>query len=307
MRCLSAFLLFFSISLTVHAQENEPAKKPITLPGVEADGVVRMPNSWSIKPVGKQIELGDFPISIALHPSGKWAAILHAGYGDHEIIIVDLAKKKEHAKSRVVIEQTFGGLAFTGKGDTLYVGGGEFDRRPPVPFEDGFLFKQKKVKVADAKFIPGSLAAAGDMLYVPGVFGHAVAIVGPGKKDRVTVPMDKGQLSIRVPGRCQERTALCQPLEQGGRRGHRSEKERDRADHPHRKASDRNGVRPRRENALRRLLQLDARQRHRSERRQAARNDQLRPLRFRSQRQHAQQPVPDARWQNPLRRQCRQQ
>ncbi len=191
MRRLSAFLLFFSIGLTARAQKNELAKKPITLPGVEADGSVRMPNSWSIKPVGKQIELGDFPISIALHPTGKWAAVLHAGYGAHEIIIVDLAKKKEHVKSRVVIEQTFGGLAFSDKGNTLSVGGGEFDLVHQFQFDNGFLFKQKKVKVADAKFIPGSLAAAGDMLYVPGVFGHAVAIVGPGKKDRVTVPMGK--------------------------------------------------------------------------------------------------------------------
>ncbi len=129
------------------------SKKPITLPGVEADGAVRLPNSWSIKPAGKQIELGDFPINIALHPSGKWAAILHAGYGEHEVVIVDLTAKKERVKSRVVIDQTFGGICFVG-GHRLYVGGGEFDVVHGFDFADGFLSGQRTFKVADTKFIP---------------------------------------------------------------------------------------------------------------------------------------------------------
>ena len=82
----SCFVLsLLLLGTLLHA--GEPAKKIRTLPGVEADGAVRMPNSWSIKPAGKQIELGDFPISIAMH--GNTAAVLHAGYGDHEISIVD--------------------------------------------------------------------------------------------------------------------------------------------------------------------------------------------------------------------------
>src|ERR1022692_327405 len=159
MRCFCSVLLFLCFSVTSPAQgiDRPLAKKPITLPGVEADGAVRLPNSWSLKPAGKQIELGDFPISIALHPSGHWAAVLHAGYGVHEIIIVDLTVKKERVKSRVVIEQTFGGISFVGNGDHLYVGGGEFDVVHHFDFADGFLSKQRTVKVADAKFIPGSL------------------------------------------------------------------------------------------------------------------------------------------------------
>ncbi len=164
----------------------QDTKKPITLPGVTADGSVRLPNTWSIKPAGKQIELGDFPISVAIHPGGGFAAVLHAGYGDHEIIIVDLTSKKERIKSRVVIEQTFGGLAFSESGKELYVGGGEFDVFHTFQFDDGFLFKQRVLNINDdkGKFIPGSLHASGDMLYIPGVFGHAVAIVDAKGWDR---------------------------------------------------------------------------------------------------------------------------
>jgi hypothetical protein len=189
--CSILFLLCLHLPSYAQEIDKRAAKKPITLPGVQADGTVRLPNSWSIKPAGKQIELGDFPISIALHPSGNWAAVLHAGYGAHEIIIVDLAKKKEHVKSRVVIEQTFGGLAFVGNGDHLYVGGGEFDVVHYFDFAEGFLSKQRTFKVADTKFIPGAIAADGNLLYVPGVFGHAVAIVAHRTKDRVIVPLGK--------------------------------------------------------------------------------------------------------------------
>src|SRR5215470_9469343 len=58
-------------------------------PGKRADGSVQLPNQWSLQPAGRQIELGDFPVNIAVHPSGEWLAVLHAGYGEHEIQIVD--------------------------------------------------------------------------------------------------------------------------------------------------------------------------------------------------------------------------
>lgn len=194
MRYVAALTVVLCVTVAIQAQE---AKKPIRLPGVEADGSVRLPNSWSIKPVGKQIELGDFPVRMALHPSGNWAAILHAGHGPHEIIIVDLTKKKERVTSRVVLEQTFDGIAFVGNGDKLYAGGGEFDVLHTFDFADGLLSKPRTAKVADDKFIAGSLAVNGDMVYVPGVFGHAVAILGPKLgKDRAMVSLEKDSYPV---------------------------------------------------------------------------------------------------------------
>ncbi len=173
MRNFCAMLLIVLLSGAVLGQD----RKPITLPGVMADGGVRLPNSWSIRPAGKQVQLGDFPISIAL--DGNLAAVLHAGYGDHEIILVDLTPKKERIKSRVVIEQTFGGLAFSPSGKHLFVGGGEFDVIHHFAVDGGLLHNHRKIKIAGAKFIPGSLAVSpdGNTLYVPGVFGHAVVVV----------------------------------------------------------------------------------------------------------------------------------
>ena len=176
------------------AQKAQPAKERILLPGLEANGGVRLPNSWSIKPAGRQIELGDFPINIALHASGKWAAILHAGYGNHEIIIVSLKEKKERVRSRVVIDQSFAGLTFSPDGKSLFVGGGESEVVYHFPFEDGYLTRPTKLKVADEKFIPGSLSIHpdGKTLFVPGVWGHAVCLLPVrNAKDRVLVSLGK--------------------------------------------------------------------------------------------------------------------
>src|SRR5262245_41591777 len=66
----------------------------VVWPGRKADGSVLLPNQWSLRPVGRQLELGDFPVNIAIHPGGKFAAILHCGYGEHEIVVVDIAGNK---------------------------------------------------------------------------------------------------------------------------------------------------------------------------------------------------------------------
>src|SRR6187549_272567 len=73
--------------------ETKPTAAPIAperlLPGLRRDGFVQLPNQWSLKPAGRHLEVGDFPVNIAIHPTGEFAAILCAGYREHEIIIVD--------------------------------------------------------------------------------------------------------------------------------------------------------------------------------------------------------------------------
>src|SRR5690242_5732750 len=48
-------------------------------PGRKPDGSVLLPNQWSLNPAGRQVELGDFPVNIAVHPAGRFAAVLHTG------------------------------------------------------------------------------------------------------------------------------------------------------------------------------------------------------------------------------------
>src|SRR5262245_38260212 len=70
---------------------DQPARKaelasPRVLPGLLADGFIQLPNQWKLHPAGRQIEVGDFPVNLVIHPSGQYLAVLHAGWGTHEIM-----------------------------------------------------------------------------------------------------------------------------------------------------------------------------------------------------------------------------
>jgi YVTN family beta-propeller protein len=197
--CLALPVGFASAVLLAPLRADDPLTKsgpaPRTLPGVKAGGAVLLPNGWSLKPAGRQLALGDFPVNLALHPGGEWLAVLHAGYGDHEIIIVDL--KKNRMASRVILDQTFCGLCFSPDGKRLFASGGEFEVVHAFDFAGGLLSRHREIKVADLtdKFIPAGLAIddKGTHLAVAGPWGDAVAVAAldaPG--DILKATFDKG-------------------------------------------------------------------------------------------------------------------
>ncbi|MFO0842404.1 MAG: bifunctional YncE family protein/alkaline phosphatase family protein [Gemmataceae bacterium] len=157
------------------------ATPPRVLPGLQPAGEVLLPNQWSLRPAGKQLALGDFPVNLAVHPGGDYLAVLHAGYGPHEVVLVDLTRDKERVTCRVPVEQAFTGLAWSPDGKTLFASGGEFEVVHAFSFDDGLLGKARRLEVAPGKekFIVGGLAtdAEGQTLYVAGTWGHAVRIV----------------------------------------------------------------------------------------------------------------------------------
>jgi YVTN family beta-propeller protein len=187
-----------AVLLTALRADDPPAKgaaAPRTLPGVKAGGAVLLPNGWSLKPAGRQLSLGDFPVNLALHPGGQWLAVLHAGYGDHEIAIIDL--QKQRTASRVILDQTFCGLCFSPDGKRLFASGGEFEVVHAFDFADGLLSRHREFKIADVmdKFIPAGLATddKGARLAVAGPWGDAVAVIAldsPG--DMLKAGLDKG-------------------------------------------------------------------------------------------------------------------
>src|SRR5712691_859681 len=100
MRSIS--LLIGLIAVTLHAQTPVPES-----PGQRPDGSVLLPNQWVLRPVGTQIPVGDFPVNLALHPGGKFAAVLHCGYSAHEVVIIDLAAGA--VASRTKLDEAFYG------------------------------------------------------------------------------------------------------------------------------------------------------------------------------------------------------
>jgi YVTN family beta-propeller protein len=168
----------------------QPAEKlrrseRVLLPGVQVDGTVLLPNQWSIRPAGKQVTVGDFPVNIAVHPTKKWLAVLHAGFNDHEVMTIDAASMK--VLGRVVVNQAFYGLCFSPDGKRLFASGGEDEVVHVFSFHDGLLADHEKIKIADGTFIPAGLACStdGKRLYIAGTFGHSVAIADLGGSSTV--------------------------------------------------------------------------------------------------------------------------
>src|SRR5436309_2641226 len=85
-----------------------------------------IPNQWKLKPAGVHLELGDLPVNVQLHPTGQYAAVLHCGMKEHEVVVVSLGARKGIA-SRTPVDQAFYGLAFSPDGRQVYASGGEFD------------------------------------------------------------------------------------------------------------------------------------------------------------------------------------
>jgi DNA-binding beta-propeller fold protein YncE len=163
-----------------------PAAPPRALPGVKPSGHVLLPNQWRLRPAGRQIPLGDFPVNIALHPSGKFAAVLHAGFGPHEVIIVSLDEGREQVVSRVNIRQAFQGIAFDADGGKLYASGGELGTVHSWRFKDGLLSHHEALKASDGKedFTTGNITPTADGLWVCGTWGDTVRLLQPGKEPR---------------------------------------------------------------------------------------------------------------------------
>jgi YVTN family beta-propeller protein len=193
-----SFLALILIGPDLVAQE---ATRPATLwPGVQPAGQVLLPNGWSLRPAGKQYSLGsDFPVTIATHPTAPLLAVLFAGYGEHEVATIDPETGRVHGK--VVIPQSYGGLAWSPDGKRLYVGGGfdqviyRFDRdgdllggRAAIRYEGGLIARllppdgprlddrtERGTLPAEGAIAGLAVSADNQTLWVANPFAHTIA------------------------------------------------------------------------------------------------------------------------------------
>ena len=173
-------------------------REATTWPGLTKGGSVLLPNGWSLKPAGRQTPLGDLPVLMAEHPEGPILAVLHAGYGEHEVVTLDIAKPAAvKIVGRVTLPESFSGLAWSADGTHLFVGGGFDDLIYRFDHDKGLLshkvtfeFPDRKAFLAQAKpefgepgkgqRTPAGLALSrdGGTLWVANVFGHSLARFG---------------------------------------------------------------------------------------------------------------------------------
>ncbi len=138
---------------------------------------------------------------MALHPSGQFLAVLHAGMREHEIVIVSLEKTRQRIVSRKVVSETFYGLCFAPDGRKLYASGGEYEVVHEFEFSRGDLFNGKVIDLSigeKEKRIIGGLAIDKDGrdLFAAVTWGDAVIRVPLDNPDnKVTIPLGRQLVS----------------------------------------------------------------------------------------------------------------
>jgi DNA-binding beta-propeller fold protein YncE len=177
------------LTMTSISWGQQPAVR--VLPGVRADGFIQLPNQWSLKPAGKQIEVGNFPVNIVFHPTNRWAAVIHSGNADHEIVVLDAATQK--VVSRTILDHCFYGLAFSPDGKRLYASGGEKADLHQFDFDAGLLHARKRIALSDntEKVVVGGVAVGADgKIVAAGTWGDALYFVDPAN------PQERCELSL---------------------------------------------------------------------------------------------------------------
>lgn len=182
MKLILPAILVSSMAAFAEAPRNAappPEKTKAEVPGPQADGAVLLPNQWRLRPAGKQVVVGDFPASMALSPDSKFAAILHCGYGQHEVQILDLGTGK--IVSRVNLNVAFYGIAFSPDGSKVVCSGAGDEVLHIFKFKDGYLGDPTEVplRAKTKRGVPCGLAISGDgsVIYVANVWGQTVSRV----------------------------------------------------------------------------------------------------------------------------------
>ncbi len=110
-----------------------------------AEKRVDLPNGWRLTPVGKQLQLGDLPLNIAVSNRGKYAAVTNNGQSTQTIQLFDA--KRETLLDEIMIPKSWYGLAFSNNENFLYASGGNDNRI--MKYE----IKNRKLERADSIYL----------------------------------------------------------------------------------------------------------------------------------------------------------
>jgi DNA-binding beta-propeller fold protein YncE len=147
-------------------------------------GGFRLNSGWVLDPVGKQVPLDTLPMSSALSPDGKYLLVLNGGYRPPSITVIDAASAT--VKSSVPVPDAWLGIAFTPRGDRVYVGGGSKASVFEFTFADGKLALTRTFPVPSVDHVSGhdmigdvAITPDGRTIFAADLYHDSVVVINP--------------------------------------------------------------------------------------------------------------------------------
>jgi len=108
---------------------------------------IKLPNGWSLSPIGKSLPLGDLPLTIAVSPSKKLLAVTNNGQSTQSLQLIDATKHQ--ILDSIDIPASWLGLAFSKDEKTLYASGGNDNWILEYAIQKNKLLLKDSIKLGD--------------------------------------------------------------------------------------------------------------------------------------------------------------
>ena len=179
---MKKWLYFFGLILLAVVVVSQP--KPREQVGPLSGGGYLLNSGWRLEPAGRQIPLDTLPMASALSPDGKYLLVLNGGYNPPSVSVIETASGR--VTGTTPVDDGWLGLAFSPRGDRVYVGGGSRAAVFELSFAAGVLRPARTFAVSpsgernDRDFIGDvTLSPDGRLLYAAELYRDAVAVINP--------------------------------------------------------------------------------------------------------------------------------
>lgn len=106
-----------------------------------------LPNGWRLTPAGKHVITNDYVLRVLPTMDGKRVISLHSGFNPHGLVVVD--PHTVEPTQRIPLKSAWFGLAWSPKGETLFVSGGNADSRRDPTAAPVYAFGYAGAKLSD--------------------------------------------------------------------------------------------------------------------------------------------------------------
>ncbi|MGE5430987.1 MAG: alkaline phosphatase family protein [Syntrophomonadaceae bacterium] len=118
----------------------------IVTPGSISENRVLLSNGWYLSPAGKQVDIGDLPLNIALSPDENYAVTTNNGQSKPTLSVIDL--KKAETVQTVSAPNLWVGIKFFDNGKKLAASGATSGKIIIYNFNNGSLTESDSIVIA---------------------------------------------------------------------------------------------------------------------------------------------------------------